>query len=156
MSDLGNAVKASQINKGSDGRIRLSNCSGPGLLAIVSDYCGHCHTLKQNVKDAQKIGRLNFYQLSGDGSDTETKRVMKDLKVTGFPDMYHVSHDGSLKPYNGGRDPRTLVVTFGSPQGGAAKSVKDPKKLLFHVALAFVAVLLLLAVFRPKSAALRS
>lgn len=154
MTGVSTAVAAGQIRKGANGQFHLSN-AGPGLLAIVSEYCGHCKTLKGNVQEAQKTGHMNFYHLSGDGQDNETKRVMKELKVTGFPEMYEVGADGTLRPFTGARNPETLLAVFGVQKGGTATNGRNLSPFV-HTVIIIIMTLFLLAVFCPQKSALRS
>ena len=166
MTGINTAVSSDQVIVASDGRPRLQG-KGPGLFAIVSDHCGHCHSLKRSVADAQKTGEMNFYYMSGDDEDPETRRVMKELKVSGFPDMYEVQKDGAMTPYLGDRKPSALLSNFGSSKFGSSKLTATSSQCpnartwhgypMFYAVLVVIAALLLLgfglgSIFRPKTA----
>jgi thiol:disulfide interchange protein len=85
--------------------------AGGGLFAITADWCGHCKTLKANVKNARTIQPFDFYWMDGDKTAAHQAKA-SELKVQGFPTLYYIERDGQLMPYTGGRGAEDLVHIF--------------------------------------------
>lgn len=109
---MGEFIEPESVRKGPGGAW-VSAVKGPGLLAIVSDFCGHCEALKTTVSRASQDRPLRAYYISADRKDSLTQNLMRDMDVTGVPDIYRIELDGRLVPYTGKTDPDSLLRHFG-------------------------------------------
>jgi len=96
----------------------VANVPGPALLAIVSDSCYHCHGLKKTLATMSKPPRTYF--ITSDRNDSETQNLLRQLEVSGVPDMYRVDATGRISKYDGPRDAGALSGNFGGSGGGQA------------------------------------
>ena len=88
---------------------------GPALVAVVSDFCGHCTTLKKTLSTMKTP--VKAYLVSSDNQDADTQNFMRSMNITGVPELFRVSDDGTLDTYHGARDETSLVQHFGGNPG---------------------------------------
>ena len=84
---------------------------GGSLFAVTASWCSHCSNLKKNVSRAQAITPFDVFYMDGDASDASRKKA-EEMGIVGFPTVYYVGKDGSLKQYQGPTDPESLGQTF--------------------------------------------
>ena len=109
---MGEYIEPERVQKGSGGAW-VTTVKGPALLAIVSNFCGHCEALKATLSNASRSRPLRAYFISADRKDAKTQNLMRDLDVTGVPDIYRVEPNGQLVPYKGKTDSESLLRHFG-------------------------------------------
>lgn len=91
----------------------LSPKAYPGaMFAVTADFCGHCHNLKRSVGQAQRYKDIPFLFMDATRSSNARDKVLM-MGIEGFPTIYKVGRAGRLEPYEGSRDPRTLIEAFG-------------------------------------------
>ena len=104
-------IDSSSLQKnGDDWYINHSLISGKfGIFAVVADWCGHCKSLKQEIKKAQSESAFNFMMLDGDKKSNEP--IMKRMGVTGFPTVFIYDTTGHLYDFSG-RKAKDFISVF--------------------------------------------
>jgi hypothetical protein len=93
----------------------VADVPGPALLAVVSDFCGHCTALKQTLTSMRNPPRA--FLLTTDRNDAATQNLIRDLNIRGVPEIFSVDAGGKLAIYEGARDAKTIQSRFSA--GGA-------------------------------------
>jgi thiol-disulfide isomerase/thioredoxin len=87
--------------------------AGKAPFAIIADWCGHCRTLKTNIKTVQSKydPKFNFFYLDGGkNDDPHTQKVLEAMGVNSFPTIFIIQKGGILTPYRGSREPFELYI----------------------------------------------
>ena len=73
-----------------------------GLLKCYAPWCGHCKSLKDDlIFLANGLKSENFKIASINSDNVATSKVCESLKIQGFPTLFMINTDGTLKNYNG-------------------------------------------------------
>ena len=88
---------------------------GDTLLVVTTSWCQHCVRLKPELEKFAKIYGKTFPILNIDADTEENKKLLKTLKVEGFPTIFLVSNSIVSEKYEGDREASSLskgICTF--------------------------------------------
>ncbi|KAI0039852.1 protein disulfide isomerase [Auriscalpium vulgare] len=99
----------------------------PGLVEFFAPWCGHCKTLAptyEQLADAftHAKNKVVIAKVDADGAG---KPLGSKYGVTGFPTLKWFNADGTVEPYDGGRDLDALA-SFVSSKSGVKSNIKPP------------------------------
>lgn len=83
------------------------NSTGPALLFVKAEWCGHCQEAKPQLRKAAAIlgSVLPVYEVDSD----KHADVVEKLNIRGFPTIFFRFADGSLKEYKGARQGQKIA-----------------------------------------------
>lgn len=92
------------------------NSSGPAVIFVKADWCGHCRAAKPEIrKTAAILGSvLPVYEVDSD----KHKDVVESMKVDGFPTIFFRNANDKLKQYRGERTGQK-IADWACTQSGA-------------------------------------
>ncbi len=100
-----NAIK----NNGGSLQVLSPLVDAGSLVAVTSDWCGHCNSLKRNVQVAQQVRPFDAFYVDGEKAGMNK---LREWNVQGYPTIYRVERGGSLQEYNGSRSAESLAQNF--------------------------------------------
>lgn len=90
-----------------------------GLIMFGTNWCPHCQHLKPVIK---ALGKMDKSFVVG-AVDCDKQKIISDkLNVQGYPTLFIVKKNGSLKEYKGGRNLSNLVLHM-------CKALKNKNKI---------------------------
>lgn len=95
------------------------NSSGPAVLFVKADWCGHCTAAKPEIRKAAEIlgSVLPVYEIDSD----KQRDVVEALGVNGFPTILFRSANGQLTNYRGERSGRKIADWACAKSGGCGR-----------------------------------
>lgn len=84
-----------------------------GLLWVYAEWCGHCKAMKEEYAKVPDKVWLEFGDravvAAMNAEDPDNKAFMRNHGVTGFPTVFMVRNNGSVKRYEGPRNTDAFV-----------------------------------------------
>jgi len=106
----------------------------PGLVEFFAPWCGHCKNLApvyEQVADAFEHAKDKVFIAKVD-ADGEGKPLGKEYGVTGYPTLKWFNADGTVEPYESGRD-LDGFAKFITTKTGVKSNIKPPPPPAFRI-----------------------